>query len=228
MTVQSGLLLEWRDASGRSMIPLSFQKRKRLERNRDAFLVLSDGVLMLAKSNNNVTRNMSIGLNVNFAQASLAAEMARKEILTETKVTSVFDAICHLMGKQLDFRKEDHDWYKPTAEGMSSITGALTFLHVMLAGKVKPWGKFKDVVAVLNLGNPILQLVCFDLPIPYGIAYYTHARRFQPCLDGPCAEYRPRFFRVRLDRWDCTRNYDFPVIVGGPEDDDEEREAIFP
>lgn len=227
MFVQRSLLLEWKAVSGRSKVPLTFQKRKCFRRTKDAFLIFSDGVLMQAKSKN-LTKNVSLGLKINFAQASLATEKTRKEILTETKVTSIFDAICHLTGKQLDFHKEGHDWYKPTAEGMLSIMGALKFLHVILAGKVKPWGKFKDAVPAFCRLNPILQSVCFDLPIPYGILYSTHGVGLEPCMKTPVAVYRPRIFRVRWDRWDCGRNYEFPVIVGGPDDDVEERGAIFP
>lgn len=168
-----------------------------------------------------------MGLSVILAQASFGGEKTPKGILTGGDVVSLHDAVCHLVGKKVDFRKGGTGWYKPTTEGMFSITGALTFLHVMLTGKVHPRGKFKDVVPVWHLSNPRLQAVCFDLPIPYGITYYTHAMGFEPSPETPCAEYRMRFFRIRLDRWDCRWNYDFPVIVGGPEDDAEEQKAIF-
>lgn len=82
---------------------------------------------------------------------------------------------------------------------MASITGALTFLHDMLTGKVEPWGKFKNAVPPCSLTNVILKLqsVCFDLPVPYRIVYSTHAMGFEPRLESPSAVPLPRFFRIR-------------------------------
>lgn len=197
--VQRNLIFDWKDASDRSLIPLTFQKRKLFGRNGDVFLVLNSGVLMLARSKYNLARNLTLGLRRNFAQASLGAEKTPKGISTETKVISVYDPVCHLLGKQLNFRKEGTDWYKPAKEGMSSNTGVLTFLHVMLTGKVDPCGMFKQVVPAWHLSNRILQLVCFDLPIPYGITYSTHAMGFEPSLEGPFAKFHHAFFRVRQD-----------------------------
>lgn len=48
MSVQRSPILSWKDASDRSMIPLTFLKRKRFRQNRDVFLVLNSGVLRLA------------------------------------------------------------------------------------------------------------------------------------------------------------------------------------
>lgn len=227
ISVQSSLMQDWKNASDRSMIPLTFQKRKRFRPNTDAFLVLNFGVLMMAKSKYNVTKNLRLGGSVNFVQASLGAEKTLKGIFTQGEVVSVYDAICHLIGKELNFRKEGTGWYKPTIEGMSSITGALTFLHMILTGKVQPCGKFKDVVPAWRLSSPRLPVVCFDLLIPYGILYCTHTMGFEPCSADPCTSEHPKFFRLRLDRWDCSRNYNFPVIVGGPQDDIEVREAVL-
>lgn len=61
---------------------------------------------MLARSKYNLTKNLTLGMSVNLAQASLAAEKTPKEILTETTVVSLYDAVSHLVGKRLDFRKE--------------------------------------------------------------------------------------------------------------------------
>ncbi len=59
---------------------------------------------------------------------------------------------------------------------MSEITGAVTFLSVILTGKVKPYGKFMSVVTKQKCPpeyeNADLQPVCFDLPISYGLAYH--------------------------------------------------------
>lgn len=86
ISVQSSLIQDWKNASDRSMIPLTFQKRKRFRPNTDAFLVLNFGVLMMAKSKYNVTKNLTLGGSVNFVQASLGAEKTLKGIFTQGEV----------------------------------------------------------------------------------------------------------------------------------------------
>ncbi len=110
------------------------------------------------------------------------------------------------------------------------ITGALTLLSVILTGKVKPYGKFMHVVpepkCPAEVRNAVFQDVCFDLPIPYGLAYTTLAKECLPKSMNGTVPVRD-FCTVGVERWDRCFNYSYPVVVGCPRDDEAVRRAIF-
>lgn len=153
LDVQRRLLSDWKRSSDRQMIPLSFQKK--INPRRDTFMVLNNGELLLAKSNRNVSKSATFGLNVHFGRVSIGATITDKEILTQGPVSNVFDAISHLLGYEPKFEKEGINWYKPTRDGMRDITCALTFLPraVVLYDRAIDKGHVKAMVNLACLLN---------------------------------------------------------------------------
>ncbi len=235
----NSLIQTWNDVSDRSMIPLTLLKgirasRPKASKKGDSFLVLHNGKLYIARSGMNIDKSLTIGFNSGFAQASALINMTDQEIRRKSMVTSMFDAVAHLYGGQPKLSKGGPNWYTPirTSHVMSEITGALTLLSVILTGKMKPYGKFMSAVpkpkCPIEYMNADLQPVCFDLPIPYGLAYSTFAKEVEPESRIGTVPVRD-FCTVGVERWDPFLNYSYPVVVGGPREDDAKcvREAVF-
>lgn len=223
-SVQEGLLTSWKNASGISFIPITF--RRRLFKNT-TFLCFHEGQLFMAKSRNNWSTNATIGLNVNVFQASLAAQKQKIRILREGRVASLYDAVYHLMGEDPKFALQTGNWRLPDDLGMQRVLGALVLLHILLNDRVQPCGMFRDVLPGEKLGKLVrmgapLQKVLFDVPIPYGVAYRTHAAGFEPetLATSPRPGSSMLFFRVGIDSWHVRYDYNRPVIAGLPVDDD--------
>ncbi len=192
--------------------------------------MLINGKLHIARSGKNINKSLTVGFNSDFAQATAGISKVDKDIATQSIVTSIYDAVAHLYGREPKLSKGGPNWYKPDPSIMSEITGALTFLSVILTGKVKPYGKFMSVVpkpkCPAEYENADLQPVCFDLPISYGLAYTTFAKEFQPNSGSRMAPVRD-FCTVGIEQWDPGLNYMHPVVVGGPRDDEAVRKAVF-
>ncbi len=231
----NSLIQAWNNASDRSMIPLTFLKGIRATRPEegmkgDSFLILHNGRLYIARSGKNISKNLTVGFNTGVAKAAAGISMTDKEIKRQSEVKSMFDAVAHLYGRQPKLSKGGDHWYKPRSSVMSEITGALTLLSVILTGKVRPCGKFMYVVPEpkfpAEVKNAVFQDVCFDLPIAYGLAYTTFAKECLPKSTNGTVPVRD-FCTVGVERWDLCVNYSYPVVVGGPRDDEAVRSAVF-
>lgn len=186
--------------------------KRKIGRKR-AFLVYNSGKLIISTSKHNIGRGLTVGWKpplALFLTISGNFTATKKPILEQGEICSIYGAV-RLLADSPRFPNRGYDSYKTTPEGMASITAALTFLHMMLTGRVKPAGMFKSDVPP---GWPGSQKVKFNLPVPYGIAYSTHALGFEPG-PGIRSVYRHNFCRVGKDRWDTSCNYSIPAIIGG-------------
>ncbi len=231
----NSLIQAWNNVSDRNMIPLTLLKGIQATRPEagiegDSFLILHNGRVFIARSGKNISKNLTVGFNTGIAKAAVGISMTDKEIERQSEVKSMFDAVAHLYSRQPKLDKGGLHWYKPRSSVMSEITGALTLLSVILTGKVKPFGKFMHVVpepkCPAEFRNAVFQDVCFNLPISYGLAYMTFARECLPESTNGTVLVGD-FCTVGVERWDRCFNYSYPVVVGGPRDDEAVRSAVF-
>lgn len=220
-------------ASDREMAPLSF--RAGFDPEKDPFLVLSSAKLYMVTSESDISKALTMKgkLKVPFLPVSLPTSMestrTRNDLLTQAPVTNVFSTICHLLGYHPNC-ENDGDWSKLPVEGMRDITCALTFLHVIMPGKVDPVGTFANVVPSVNRSNPKLLQFCINVPLSYGMGYSTHVigcEQLTQCVVKDVPGFYPYFYQVGQAVWDRTCNSSFPQILGGPENCKTVQKSIF-
>lgn len=212
--VQRGVLSNWMDLRDDECIAISLQKKKIAR--KPAFLVYNSGILTFIRSKHNIGRGITAGFSLPPVEVAGNVAVAKQPILQEGVITSVYGAV-RLLTDTPRFSNQGDDCYRPTPEGMVSITGALTLLHVLLAGRVKPTGIFKSAVPPSRHGS---QEVCINLPLSYGANYSTHGTAKR-------GVYRHIFCAIGTHKWDISRNYTITDIVGGPLDDNAVRKAFF-
>lgn len=125
------------------------------------------------------------------------------------QVENIYDACEKLFGQRLRFEStRGGKAMLPTKSGMEKILGVLTFLCLILEGRVKPEGEFKNVLLEQDKEG---QTVDFNIPMLAGVVDSTLARSF---------EQKQNSILIDAKRSE-NRHNKFPVVLGVDKEDEE-------